>query len=88
MEMYTFEIWWNTGDPHWDNTPNIERFRGTIDGLNNYINSKMDPEFRNQEPGDVTEADIKELLETGGCSRMSGNEYWMIHSVTRYPIMN
>ena len=87
MQLYTFEIWWNTGDPHWDNTPDREQFRGTIDKLNNYINSKMNPEFRSWEPGDATETDVKELLETNECKRMSGNEFWMIHSVTKYTIM-
>ena len=41
---YKFEIQWNTGDEYWDNFPDYDEFEGTIEGLNDYLNSQLDEE--------------------------------------------
>lgn len=41
---YKFEIQWNTGDEYWDNFPDYDEYEGTIEGLNDYLNSQLSEE--------------------------------------------
>ena len=82
-KSYEFEIWWNTGDYHWDNDPDEEYFTGTIEQLNDYINSKIknrSPYSWAEELADLNEDDIDELRSTGRMQKTRGNEIWDIHS--------
>lgn len=82
-KSYEFEIWWNTGDYYWDNDPDEEYFTGTIEQLNDYINSKIknrSPYSWAEEPADLNEDDIDELRSTGRMQKTRGNEIWDIHS--------
>ena len=83
-KSYEFEIWWNTGDYYWDNDPDEEYFTGTIEQLNDYINSEAKnraPYSWAEEPADLNEDDIDELRSTGKMQKTRGNEIWDIHSV-------
>ena len=83
-KSYEFEIWWNTGDCYWDNDPDEEYFTGTIEQLNDYINSEAKnnraPYTWAEEPADLNEDDIDELRSTGRMQKTRGNEIWDIHS--------
>ena len=85
MKPYKFEIWWNTGDWHWDNEPDIEFFDGTVDQLNDYINDKvkgMNLEHIgwDEELADINEEDIEELKSTGSLQKCEDNVVWMLRS--------
>jgi len=85
-KSYEFEIWWNTGDCYWDNDPDEEYFTGTIEQLNDYINSEVKSRYPfikgwDEEPADLNEDDIDELRSTGRMQKTRGNEIWDIHSV-------
>ena len=84
-KSYEFEIWWNTGDYYWDNDPDEEYFTGTIEQLNDYINSEVKRKYPfikgwDEEPADIDEDDIDELRSTGRMQKTRGNEIWDIHS--------
>lgn len=84
-KSYKFEIWWNTGDWYWDNEPDEEYFTGTIEQLNDYINSKVkDMHLEHigweDEPADINEDDIRELKSTGRLQKCEGNVVWTLHS--------
>lgn len=85
-KSYKFEIWWNTGDWHWDREPDIEFFTGTIKQLNDYINSKVEDMGLehigwDEERADIDEEDINELMSTGTLQKCEGNVVWMLRSV-------
>lgn len=84
-KSYEFEIWWNTGDYYWDNVPDEEYFTGTVEQLNDYINSEVKSRYPyikgwDEEPADLNEDDIDELRSTGRMQKTRGNEIWDIHS--------
>lgn len=59
MKTYKFYIEWNTGDMYWDNFPIPDGFEGTVDGLNDYLNTKTEGV---DEKAELTEEDIQKML--------------------------
>lgn len=59
MKTYKFYIEWNTGDMYWDNIPIVDGFEGTVEGLNDYLNTKTE---RVDEKAELTEKDLQKML--------------------------
>ena len=59
MKTYKFYIEWNTGDMYWDNFPIPDGFEGTVDGLNDYLNTKTEGV---DEKAELTEEDLQKML--------------------------
>ena len=59
MKTYKFYIEWNTGDMCWDNFPIVDGFEGTVEGLNEYLNGKIEGVDKTAE---LTEEDVQKML--------------------------
>ena len=57
--VYKFYIEWNTGDMYWDNIPIADEFEGTVDGLNDYLNGKVEGV---DEKAELTDEDVTKML--------------------------
>lgn len=69
---YQFEIEWNTGDEYWDNFPDYDEFEGTIEGLNDYLNSQLDEE---DPPANFDEETLKTLMNGKTVYDETGTRY-------------
>ena len=58
-KVYKFYIEWNTGDMYWDNFPDIDDFEGTVEGLNDYLNGKIEGD---DEKAELTDEDVTKML--------------------------
>jgi hypothetical protein len=56
---YKFYIEWNTGDMYWDNFPDIDGFEGTVEGLNEHLNSRA---YYDDEKASLTDEDVTNML--------------------------
>ena len=58
-KVYNFYIEWNTGDMYWDNIPDVDGFEGTVEGLNDYLNGKIEGD---DEKASLTDEDVTKML--------------------------
>jgi hypothetical protein len=58
-KVYNFYIEWNTSYMYWDNIPDADGFEGTVDGLNEYLNSKT---YYDDEKASLTDEDVTKML--------------------------
>lgn len=57
--VYKFYIEFNTGDMYWDNFPIVNEFEGTVEGLNDYLNGKIEGV---DEKASLTDEDVTKML--------------------------
>ena len=58
-KVYKFYIEFNTGDMYWDNIPIVDEFEGTVEGLNDYLNGKVEGV---DEKAELTDEDVTKML--------------------------
>ena len=82
---YKFDIEWNTGDEYWDNFPDYDEFEGTIEGLNEYLNSQLSEE---DPPANFDKEALRSLLDGKTVYDETGARYSVKLSDTIEEAMN